>query len=179
MTVARNRRSLSRFAAVVRATCSDGQRDWTEFILPRDSKFAIKRGKVAKRVSLGPAGSPAVGHLSVKVTFGRTGAVSGSLSGAWRYSDGTTCSSGTIAFRVRRGRYVPPRELSEPHPQHPAVQPISGQPAIGATPIPPLPPPPLPPPAPGTAPVAVVAGDIADGGGAASGTARVVSMKVG
>ena len=80
MTVARNKRSLSRFAAVVRATCSDGQRDWTEFILPRGSKFAIKRGKVAKRVSLGPTGSPAVGHLSVKVTFGRTGAVSGSLS---------------------------------------------------------------------------------------------------
>jgi len=175
MTVARNKRSLSRFAAVVRATCSDGQRDWTEFILPRDSKsFAIKRGKVAKRVSLAPAGSPAVGHLSVKVTFGRTGAVSGSLSGAWRYSDGTTCSSGTIAFRVRRGRYAPPRELSERHPQHPAVQPIGGQPTMGATPIPPIPPPPLPPPAPGTAPVAVVAGDIADGGGAASGTARVV-----
>ena len=174
MTVARNKRSLSRFAAVVRATCIDGQRDWTEFILPRDSKFAIKRGKVAKRVSLGPAGSPAVGHLSVKVTFGRTGTVSGSLSGAWRYSDGTTCSSGTIAFRVRRGRYVPPRELSEPHPQHPALLPIAGQPTMGATPIPPISPPPLPPPAPGTAPVAVVAGDIADGGGAASGTARVV-----
>jgi hypothetical protein len=29
MTVARSKRSLSRFDAVVRAACSDGQRDWT------------------------------------------------------------------------------------------------------------------------------------------------------
>jgi hypothetical protein len=175
MTVARTKRSLSRFAAVVRAACSDGQRDWTEFILPRGSKsFVIKRGRIAKRISLGPPGSPAVGHLSVKARFGRTGVVSGSLSGTWRYSDGTTCSSGSIAFRSRRGRYAPPRELSEPHPQHPAVQATPGQPTPGATAIPPVPPPPLPPPPPGTAPVAVVAGDIADGGGASRGTAHVV-----
>ena len=51
---------------------------------------------------------------------------------------------------------------------------MAGQPTMAATPIPPIPPPPLPPPTPGTAPVAVVAGDIADGGGAASGTARIV-----
>jgi hypothetical protein len=176
MTVARSKRSLSRFAALVRATCSDGQRDWTEFILPRrGSSFVIKRGRITKRISLGPPGSPAVGHLSVKARFGRTGAVSGSLSGTWRYSDGTTCSSGSIAFRLRRGRYAPPHELSEPHPQHPAGQPTAGPPAPGATPIlpPPPSPPPLPPPASG-APIAVVAGDIANGDPAARGTANVV-----
>lgn len=167
MTVARSKRSLSHFAALVRATCSDGLRDWTEFMLPRrDRSFVIKRGRIVKRISLGPAGSPAVGHVSVKARFGRRGAVSGSLSGTWRYSDGTTCSSGSIAFRLRRGRYAPPRELGGRHPQHP-VQPKSGA-------IPPVPPPPLPPPAPGTAPVAAVAGDIAHGNGAARGTAHVV-----
>jgi hypothetical protein len=175
MTVARSKRSLSRFAAVVRAACSDGQRDWTQFVLSRgDSSFAIKRERISKRISLGPAGSPAVGHLSVKVRFGRTGVVTGSLSGTWRYSDGTTCSSGSIAFRIRRGRYTPPRELNELHPQHPAVQLAPGQPTPGAIPLAPPPPPPLPPPAPGRAPVAVVAGDIADAGGAARGTAHVV-----
>src|SRR5919201_3982215 len=82
MTVARSKRSLSRFDAVVRAACSDGQRDWTHFVLPHgDSSLAIKRGRIAKQISLGPAGSPAVGHLSVKARFGRTGVVSGSLSG--------------------------------------------------------------------------------------------------
>jgi hypothetical protein len=177
MTVARSKRSLSRFAAFVRATCSDGQRDWTEFVLPRgDTSFAIKRGRIAKRISLAPAGSPAVGLLTVKARFGRTGAVNGSLSGMWRYSDGTVCRSGSIAFRVRRGRYAPPRESSELHPQHPAGQPTPGPPAPGAPPIPPPPPPPppLPPPAPRTAPVAAVAGDIANGDRAAEGTARLV-----
>ena len=151
MTVARSKRSLSGFAALVRATCSDGQRDWTRFVLPRGSKsFVIKRGRVAKRISLGPPGSPAVGHLSVAARFGRAGVVSGSLSGTWRYSDGTTCNSGGIAFRLRRGRYAPPLELSERHPQHPPLQPTSGQPTLGATATPPVPPQPLPPPAPGT-----------------------------
>src|SRR5262249_37760657 len=121
LTVARNKRSLSRFAAVVRATCSDRQRDWTEFILPRrDSSFAVKRGRVSKRVSLARPGSPAVGSLSVSARFGRKGVVTGSVSGTWRYSDGTGCSSGRVSFRGRRGRYAPPRELSDPHPQHPA-----------------------------------------------------------
>ena len=78
MTVARSKRSLSRFAALVRATCSDGQRDWTQFVLPRSSKsFAIKRGRIVKRISFGPAGSPAVGHLSVTARFGRTGSSAG------------------------------------------------------------------------------------------------------
>jgi hypothetical protein len=163
MTVARSKRSLSRFDAVVRAACSDGQRDWTHFVLPRrDSSLAVKRGRIAKRISLAPAGSPAVGHVSVKARFGRTRVVSGSLSGTWRYSDGTTCSSGSIAFRVRRGRYAPPRDPRQLHPQHSAGQPTPGQPTPGATPIPPPSPPPLPPPAPGTAPVAVVAGENVD-----------------
>jgi hypothetical protein len=174
MTVARSNRSLSRFDAVVRAPCSDGQRDWTHFVLPRrDSSLAIKRGRIAKRISLAPPGSPAVGHVSVKARFGGTRVVRGSLFGTWRYSDGTTCSSGSIAFRVRRGRYAPPRDPRELHPQHPAGQP-TGQPAPGVPPTLPPSAPPLPPPAPGTAPVAVVAGDIADAGEGDIGTAHLV-----
>src|SRR5215212_7677174 len=174
MAVARTKRSLSRFDAVVRAPCSDGQRDWTHFVLPRrDSSLTIKRGRIAKRISLAPPGSPAVGQVSVKARFGGTRVVSGSLSGTWRYSDGTTCHSGSIAFRVRRGRYAPPRDPRELHPQHPAGQP-TGQPPPGALPTLPPSAPPLPPPAQGTAPVAVVAGDIADAGDGDTGTAHLV-----
>ena len=133
MTVARSKRSLSRFDAVVHAGCSDGQRDWTHFVLPRgDRSLAIKRRRIAKQISLGPAGSPAMGQLSVKARFGRTGAVSGSLSGTWRYSDGTTCSSGSIAFRGRPGRYAPPRDPREPRAQHPLPgPPTAGPPTPG------------------------------------------------
>jgi hypothetical protein len=179
LTVARTKRTLSRFATVVRATCSDRQRDWTEFILPPgDKSFAIKRNRVSRRVSLAPRRSPAVGDLSISARFGRT--VSGSVSGTWRYSDGTTCTSGKVGFKLRRGRYTPPRELSEPHPQHPAVLPGTGLPGPGTPPgttpttppqVPPVAP---PPPSRGGDPVAAVAGDIANGDAAAGRTAQTV-----
>jgi hypothetical protein len=176
ITVARNKRSLSRFAAVVRATCSDGQRDWTQYILPSGNRsLAIKGGRVGKQISLGGPRDPAVGQLSVKLRFGRTTVVSGSLSGTWRFADGTTCSSGSIAIRLRRGRYAPPGELRDPHPQHVSLGPPGSGPPMPGAPLPAPPaPPPLPPPAPGTAPVAVVAGDIADAGDGDTATAHLV-----
>ena len=173
MTVARGKRHLSRFDAVVHAGCSDGQRDWTHFVLRRgDSSLAAKRGRVGKRIALGRASAPAVGRLSLKARFGRTGVIRGSLSETWRYGDGATCSSGSIAFRVRRGRYAPPRDPREPRAQHPLAGPPT--PGLPALPPPPPPPPPAPPPPSGTDPVAVVAGDIADDGSGDTGAAQVV-----
>jgi acid phosphatase type 7 len=172
ITVARSTRNLSRFDAVVRATCTDRQRDWTHFVLPRgDSSFAVKRGRIAKRISLSRASAPASGELSVTVRFGRKAAVTGSLAETWHYGDGTTCTSGNVTFRLRRGRYAPPRDPREPRPTHSITAP--------PTPIPGLPPPPAPPPVPPppqmrTAPVVAVAGDIGVDSPAPKGTARVV-----
>src|SRR5262249_14972249 len=118
LTAAREPRSLPPLPLVGRPACPRSPRRPTQVHPPAgDRSFAIKKGTVAKQISLGPAGSPAVGHLSVALKFGRT--VSGSLSATWRYADGTTCTSGKTTLRARRGRYTPPRELSDPHPQHP------------------------------------------------------------